>query len=101
MKNLDNIIRKHLRVISEESELEERPENYMFFDNIEQMGRQCDMLMKQNKNTIDSIMKQHDWAQDHIAEAKSLLDQVFDFLMNQIEPSNKVRAVGGKQQTKR
>jgi len=92
MKNLDKIIRKHLRVISEQPELEDRPENYMFFDNIEQMGRQCDMLMKQNKNTIDSIMKQHDWAQDHIAEAKSLLDQVFDFLMNQIEPSNKVRA---------
>ena len=37
MKNLDNIIRKHLRVISEESELGERPENYMFFDNIEQI----------------------------------------------------------------
>ena len=80
MKNLDNIIRKHLRVISEQPELEDRPENYMFFDNIEQMERQCNMLMKYDKNTIDSIMKKHDWAQDHISEAKSLLDQVFDFL---------------------
>jgi hypothetical protein len=39
--------------------------------------------MQEDKNQIDSILKQHDWAQDHIAEAKSLLDQVFDFLMNQ------------------
>lgn len=92
MKNLDNIIRKHLRVISEQPELEDRPENYMFFDNIEQMERQCNMLMKYDKNTIDSIMKKHDWAQDHISEAKSLLDQVFDFLKNQIEPSSKVKA---------
>jgi hypothetical protein len=92
MKNLDNIIRKHLRVISEQPELEDRPENYMFFDNIKQMERQCNMLMKYNENTIDSIMKNHDWAQDHISEAKSLLDQVFDFLKNQIEPSSKVKA---------
>jgi len=91
MKNLDNIIRKHLRVISEQPELEDGPENYMFFDNIKQMERQCNMLMKYDENTIDSIMKNHDWAQDHISEAKSLLDQVFDFLKNQIESSSKVR----------
>jgi hypothetical protein len=55
----------------------------MFFGNIEQMKRQCELLMGEDKNQIDSILKQHDWAQDHISEAKSLLDQVFDFLMNQ------------------
>jgi len=92
MKNLNNIIKKHLRIVSEQSELEDRPENYMFFDNLEQMRRQSDILMKQDKRVVDSIMKEHDWAQDHITEAKSLLDQVFDFLMNQIEPSNKLKA---------
>ena len=25
----------------------------------------------------------HDWAQDHVAEAKNNMDQVFDFLMNE------------------
>ena len=25
----------------------------------------------------------HDWAQDHISEAKNNMDQVFDFLMNE------------------
>ena len=30
-------------------------ENYMFFGNIEQMGRQCDILMREDKNQIDSI----------------------------------------------
>jgi uncharacterized protein YydD (DUF2326 family) len=55
----------------------------MFFGNIEQMARQCNLLMKEDHTRIDSILKEHDWAQDHIAEAKSLLDQVFDFLMNE------------------
>jgi hypothetical protein len=87
MENLHNIIKKHLKTISE-GEMPEQ-ENYMFFGNIEQMKRQCELLMGEDKNQIDSILKQHDWAQDHIAEAKSLLDQVFDFLMNQTKGDDK------------
>ncbi len=81
MKNLNEIIKKHLKAVSEGANPEH--ENYMFFGNIEQMKRQCELLMNENHDTIDNILKEHDWAQDHIAEAKSLLDQVFDFLMNQ------------------
>ena len=81
MGNLEEIIKKHLQTLSEGGD--EKHENYMFFGNIQQMARQCDLLMKEDHDKIDSILKQHDWAQDHIAEAKSLLDQVFDFLMNE------------------
>jgi hypothetical protein len=45
--------------------------------------------MNEEHNMIDNILKEHDWAQDHIAEAKSLLDQVFDFLMNQTNDGDK------------
>jgi hypothetical protein len=79
--NLEGIIKKHLKLITEGEEM--KHENYMFFGNIEQMKRQCDLLMNEDHGKIDSILKEHDWAQDHISEAKSLLDQVFDFLMNQ------------------
>ena len=79
--NIKNIVKKHLLEVFEESG--EKPENYMFFGNIQQMARQCELLMKEDHDRIDSILKEHDWAQDHIAEAKSLLDQVFDFLMNE------------------
>ena len=80
---LEQIIRKHLKSLSEGEGMEQ--ENYMFFGNIEQMKRQCDLLMNEDHTKIDNILKQHDWAQDHISEAKSLLDQVFDFLMNQTQ----------------
>lgn len=86
MKNLESIIKKHLKTLSEGDMPQE---NYMFFGNIEQMKRQCELLMQEDKNQIDSILKEHDWAQDHIAEAKSLLDQVFDFLMNQTKGDDK------------
>ena len=57
---------------------------YMFFSNLEQMKRQCEMLLDMDESTINEILENgHDWAQDHIAEAKNNMDQVFDFLMNE------------------
>jgi hypothetical protein len=59
-------------------------ENYMFFSNLEQMKRQIEMLMQIDPTTIDMILQNgHDWADDHISEAKNNMDQVFDFIMNE------------------
>ena len=79
MKNLDRII---TRVIRETKE--DRSSRYMFFSNLEQMRRQCDLLLDFDPDMVESILENgHDWAQDHIAEAKNNMDQVFDFLMNE------------------
>ena len=78
MKNneLQNLIKKVLE--------EQTSDRYMFFSNLEQIRRQCDILLSENRDEIDSILDNgHDWAQDHIAEAKNNMDQVFDFLMNE------------------
>jgi hypothetical protein len=65
---------------------EQGSDRYMFFSNLEQMRRQCDILLSKNRDEIDTILDNgHDWAQDHIAEAKNNMDQVFDFLMNEFE----------------
>ena len=56
----------------------------MFFSNLEQMRRQCDLLLDLDRGMVEDILSNgHDWAQDHIAESKNNLDQVFDFLMNE------------------
>jgi len=79
MKNLNLIIRKVIRETHEE-----RSSRYMFFSNLEQMRRQCDLLLDLDHGMIESILEHgHDWAQDHISEAKNNMDQVFDFLMNE------------------
>jgi hypothetical protein len=64
--------------------LKEESERYMFFSNLEQMRRQCGLLLDLDRNMVEGILSDgHDWAQDHIAEAKNNMDQVFDFLMNE------------------
>ena len=63
---------------------EQKSERYMFFSNLEQMRRQCDLLLDFDRNMVESILDNgHDWAQDHISEAKNNMDQVFDFMMNE------------------
>ena len=60
--------------------------NYMFFGNIEQMHRQLGLLLELDPQMVDSILQNgHDWADDHISEAKTNVDQVFDFMMNKIQ----------------
>jgi hypothetical protein len=81
MKNLESIIRKNLKQI-----ITEQPSksNYMFFSNLEQIKRQCEMLLEMDPSVIDRIIIDgHDWADDHVSEAKTNMDQVFDFFMNE------------------
>jgi hypothetical protein len=79
--NINYIIKKVLR-----EEEKKHSSRYMFFSNLEQMKRQCEMLLDMDQDEIESILENgHDWAQDHIAEAKNNMDQVFDFLKNETE----------------
>ena len=81
MKNLNTIIKKVLK--EEEEHMSNR---YMFFSNLKQMKRQCELLLDLDEEMVESILENgHDWAQDHIAEAKNNMDQVFDFIMNETE----------------
>ena len=78
MSDLTNIIKKVLR--------ENRGENYMFFSNLKQMRRQIDVILEMDQDMVDQILQNgHDWADDHITEAKTNMDQVFDFLINETE----------------
>jgi hypothetical protein len=79
MKNLENVIKKHISKL-----VEQKTGNYMFFSNLEQIKRQCELLLEIDENKVNEILDNgHDWADDHITVAKENLDQVFDFMMNQ------------------
>jgi hypothetical protein len=74
------------RVVEENEMTEEGTNRYMFFSNLQQMKRQCEYLLDFDENQVEEILNDgHDWAQDHISEAKNNMDQVFDFLMNEIK----------------
>ena len=68
-------------------EEESKGENYMFFSNLKQMRRQLDIMINEfDSNMVnDTLNNGHDWADDHISEAKVNIDQVFDFFMNKLK----------------
>ena len=75
-KDLSNLVKKVLN--------EDESVNYMFFSNLQQIARQCKMLLDLDPEIIDEILLNgHDWADDHVTEAKTNMDQVFDFIMNE------------------
>lgn len=79
-RQLESLVSK---IVKEEGE--ERSSRYMFFSNLEQIHRQATMLLEMDENTLEQILDNgHDWAQDHVSEAKNNMDQVFDFIMNKI-----------------
>jgi len=65
---------------------EQEEANYMLFSNLEQIKRQCEMMLEMDPHMIDQLINNgHDWADDHITEAKVNIDQVFDFFKNEFE----------------
>ena len=82
-KDLNHLVMKVLK------EQEEELSNYMFFSNLEQIKRQCELLLKLDQTMVNEILNNgHDWADDHISSAKENVDQVFDFLMNETKKSS-------------
>jgi len=76
-RDLNHLVMKVLK--------EQEVADYMFFSNLQQIKRQCEILLEMDPQQIDEIINEggHDWADDHVTEAKNNMDQVFDFLMNE------------------
>lgn len=88
-EDIKNMVKKTMNQINVQgNEHHDRGNRYMFFSNLQQMRRQCDLLLDMDPEMVEGILDNgHDWAQDHISEAKNNMDQVFDFLMNESKKS--------------
>jgi len=88
--DIEGLVKKIIREGGEPQE----SSRYMFFSNLEQIKRQAELLLDLNEDQIEEILENgHDWAQDHIAEAKNNMDQVFDFLMNETKSGDILKSV--------
>lgn len=76
-----------MRIVKKTIKEESKGENYMFFSNLKQMRRQLDIMINEfDSNMVNDVLNNgHDWADDHITEAKVNIDQVFDFFMNKLK----------------
>lgn len=63
-------------------------ENYMMFGNLETIKRLVDELLTMDPAKIDMILKDgHSWAVDHVATSKDDIEEVFNFLKNEMTES--------------
>jgi hypothetical protein len=85
MKKIVKLTESDLNRLVEKVLKEQEVADYMFFSNLQQIKRQCEVLLEMDPQQIDEIINEggHDWADDHVTEAKNNMDQVFDFLMNE------------------
>lgn len=63
-------------------------QNYMFFGNLQTMKRLIDEMLEMDESEIDEILKEHNWALDHIATSKDDVEEVFNFLAGHNDPDN-------------
>jgi hypothetical protein len=71
---------------SAKNESHEHQKNYMFFQNLATVKHYIDEVMAMDKSAIDSILTDgHDWASDHLATAKDDVEEVTNFLRNEIQ----------------
>lgn len=86
MKKIVKLTEKDISKLVHKVLKEQESPNYMFFSNLEQLIRQANLLLELDPQVIDEILLGgHDWASDHVTVAKENLDQVFDFMMNEIK----------------
>jgi hypothetical protein len=61
-------------------------QHYMFFQNIASIKHYVDEILKMNPDEIDDLLKNgHDWASDHIATSKDDIQEVAEFIRNEME----------------
>jgi len=71
---------KQLNLAKTLKSFNENIDNYMFFQNLENMKNMIEELLKMDSNKVDKILSEHDWASDHISSSNEALEQVFSFL---------------------
>lgn len=75
---------KHIKRFNES---EDKPNNYMFFSNLENMKRMVDELSQMSPDMIDKMLDEHDWASDHMSVATENLEHLYNFF-NGMESKN-------------
>jgi len=65
--------------------------HYMFFGNLKVIKKYVDAMLQMNPEQVQEILSNgHDWAADHIATSKDDIQEVGDFLMNEMHQGNEM-----------
>ena len=72
--------------ITEDDNMEGGKQHYMFFANLTSIKHYIEEILKMDPEEVDNHLKNgHDWAADHIATSKDDIQEVADWIRNEIE----------------
>lgn len=60
----------------------EKPKHYMFFGNLQTIMRAVQSIMSLDKDKVDNLLEEHNWAVDHVATSADDLTEVAEFFRN-------------------
>ena len=72
--------------------------NYMFFGNLKTIKKYVDAMLQMDPRHVQSILSDgHDWAADHVATSKDDIQEVGDFLMNEMHRGSEMDSYNTQQ----
>ena len=75
----------HQQAGGNDHEAHHEVENYMFFGNLETIKRLAEIMLKMDPAKVDEVLKSgHSWAVDHVATSKDDIEEVANFLINEM-----------------
>jgi hypothetical protein len=70
----------------------------MFFGNLKIIKKYVDAMLQMNPDQVQEILSDgHDWAADHVATSKDDIQEVGDFLMNEMHQGNEINSYNMQQ----
>ena len=90
VKTFENFQMDQFEPMGVEHQAHHEAENYMFFGDLETIKRCVDQLLEMDPAQVDQILKNgHNWAVDHVVSSKDDIEEVYNFLVNEVsEPAS-------------
>tara|TARA_R110000868_G_scaffold162321_2_gene393422 strand:- start:585 stop:998 length:414 start_codon:yes stop_codon:yes gene_type:complete len=84
--SFDDFKKKATEIVEDDNNMEGGKQHYMFFANLTSIKHYIEEILKMDPEEVDNHLKNgHDWAADHIATSKDDIQEVADWIRNEIE----------------
>jgi hypothetical protein len=84
--SFDDFKKKAMEIAEDDNNMEGGQQHYMFFANLTSIKHYIEEILKMDPAAVDKYLKNgHDWAADHIATSKDDIQEVADWIRNEME----------------
>jgi hypothetical protein len=84
--SFDDFKKKTMEIVEDDNNMDSGKQHYMFFANLTSIKHYIEEILKMDPEEVDNHLKNgHDWAADHIATSKDDIQEVADWIRNEME----------------